>query len=148
MVAVTGASGAGKTSLILTIMGLYKPSAGVVRIDGLDSRRFDPVELRRAIAYVPAVPQLVYGTIAQNLLLANPTATRAEMLHAAELTGLDRLVARLNEGFETRVKENGAATLPGSLLIRLSLTRALLRPARIVLLDEPANGLDDEGCAA
>ena len=148
MVAVTGASGAGKTSLILTIMGLYKPSAGVVRIDGLDSRRFDPVELRRAIAYVPAVPQLVYGTIAQNLLLANPTATRAEMLHAAELTGLDRLVARLNEGFETRVKENGAATLPGSLLIRLSLTRALLRPARIVLLDEPANGLDDEGSAA
>jgi ATP-binding cassette subfamily C protein LapB len=145
MVAIVGASGAGKTTLLLTIMGLHRASAGIVRIDGFDIRRFDPVELRRAIAYVPAVPQLLYGTIAQNLLLANRAAGRQAMLDAARLTGLDRLVGRLPEGFETRVKDNGALSLPASLLTRLSLTRALLRPARIVLLDEPANGLDEEG---
>lgn len=148
MVAVTGPSGAGKTSLLMTIMGLYRPTAGTVRIDGFDIRRFDPVELRRAIAYAPAMPRLLYGTIAQNLLLANRAATRAEMLAAARLTGLDQMVGQLSEGFETRVRDNAAASLPASLLTRLSLTRALLRPAPVVLLDEPANGLDDEGSAA
>jgi ATP-binding cassette subfamily C protein/ATP-binding cassette subfamily C protein LapB len=58
------------------------------------------------------------------------------------------MVGHLPDGFETRIRDNAAATLPGSLLTRLSLTRALLRPARIVLLDEPANGLDDAGSAA
>lgn len=148
MVAVTGPSGSGKTSLLMTIMGLHRPTAGTVRIDGFDIRRFDPIELRRAIAYAPVSPQLLYGTIAQNLLLANRGASRAEMLAAARLTGLDRMVGRLPEGFETRVRDNAAASLPSSLLTRLSLTRALLRPAPIVLLDEPANGLDDEGSAA
>jgi ATP-binding cassette subfamily C protein/ATP-binding cassette subfamily C protein LapB len=148
MVAITGSSGAGKSSLLQVVMGLHRPTAGTVKIDGFDIRRFDPVALRRAIAYAPAVPQLLYGTIAQNLLLANRAATRAEMLAAAAHTGLDRMVGRLPEGFETRVRDNAVATLPGSLLTRLSLTRALLRPARIVLLDEPANGLDDEGSAA
>lgn len=147
MVAVTGPSGGGKTSLLLTIMGLHRPTAGTVRIDGFDIRRFDPLELRRAIAYAPALPRLLYGTVAQNLLLANRAATRAEMLAAAKLTGLDRMVAMLPEGFETRLRDNAAAVLPASLLGRLSLTRALLRPASIVLLDEPANGLDDEGSA-
>lgn len=148
VVAVTGASGAGKTTLLQAIMGLHRATSGTVRIDGFDIRRFDPVELRRAIAYVPAVPQVLYGTIAQNLLLANPAASRAEMLEAARLTGLDRLVGRQPEGFETRVTDSGAARLPGSLLARLSLTRALLREARIVLLDEPANGLDEDGTEA
>lgn len=148
MVAITGPSGSGKTTLLLTILGLHRPTAGSVRIDGFDIRRFDPVELRRAVAYAPAMPRLLYGTIAQNLLLANRAATRAEMLAAARLTGLDRMVGRLPEGFETRVRDNAAAILPDSLLARLSLTRALLRPAPIVLLDEPASGLDDEGAAA
>jgi ATP-binding cassette subfamily C protein LapB len=148
MLAVTGPSGSGKTSLLLAIMGLHRPTAGTVRIDGFDIRRFDPVELRRAIAYAPAMPRLLYGTIAQNLLLANRAATRAELLAAAKLTGLDRMVGRLPEGFETRVRDNGSETLPDSLLARLSLTRALLRPAPIVLLDEPVSGLDDEGSAA
>jgi ATP-binding cassette subfamily C protein/ATP-binding cassette subfamily C protein LapB len=148
MLAVTGASGSGKTSLLLAIMGLHRPTSGTVRIDGFDIRRFDPVELRRAVAYAPALPRLLYGTIAQNLLLANRAATRAELLAAAKLTGLDRMVGRLPQGFETRVRDNASETLPDSLLARLSLTRALLRPAPIVLLDEPASGLDDEGSAA
>ncbi|MCU0983828.1 MAG: ATP-binding cassette domain-containing protein [Acetobacteraceae bacterium] len=148
VVALVGPSGAGKTSLLLSILGLYRPSAGSVRIDGLDLRRFDPVELRRAIAYAPAVPQIVYGTVTQNLLLAAPGATEAEIRAAAAATGLDRLVAALPEGFDTRLGDNSERQVAASLLTRISLTRLLLRRSRIVLMDEPANGLDDDGSAA
>lgn len=148
VVALVGPSGAGKTSLLVSILGLYRASAGSVRIDGLDIRRFDPVELRRAIAYAPAVPQLLYGTVTQNLLLAAPGATEAELREAAAATGLDRLVASLPEGFDTRLGDNSERQMAASLLTRISLTRLLLRRSRIVLMDEPANGLDDEGAAA
>jgi ATP-binding cassette subfamily C protein/ATP-binding cassette subfamily C protein LapB len=148
VVALTGPSGAGKTSLLVSILGLYRASAGSVRIDGLDIRRFDPVELRRAIAYAPAVPQLLYGTVAQNLMFAAPGATEAELREAAAATGLDRLVAALPQGFDTRLGDNSERQVAASLLTRISLTRLLLRRSRIVLMDEPANGLDDEGSAA
>lgn len=148
VVALVGPSGSGKTSLLVSILGLYRPSAGSVRIDGLDIRRFDPVELRRAIAYAPAAPQLLYGTVTQNLLLAAPGATEAEIREASAATGLDRLVAGLPEGFDTRLSDNSDRVVPASLMTRISLTRLLLRRSRIVLMDEPANGLDDDGAAA
>jgi ABC-type multidrug transport system fused ATPase/permease subunit len=106
------------------------------------------VELRRAIAYAPAVPQLLYGTVAQNLMFAAPGATEAELREAAAATGLDRLVAALPQGFDTRLGDNSERQVAASLLTRISLTRLLLRRSRIVLMDEPANGLDDEGSAA
>jgi len=147
-IALVGASGAGKTSLLLSILGLHRPSAGSVRIDGFDIRRFDPAELRRAVAYAPTVPQVLYGTVAQNLLLAAPGATEAELRAAAAMTGLDTLVSTLPQGFDTRLGDNAGGTIAASLVTRISLTRLLLRRSRIVLMDEPANGLDDAGCAA
>lgn len=148
VVALVGPSGAGKTSFLLAVLGLHRVSAGSVRIDGLDIRRFDPVELRRAIAYAPAVPQLIYGTVTQNLLLAAPDAGEADIRAAAAFTGLDRLVALLPDGFDTRLGDYSAGMVAGSLVTRLSLTRLMLRRSRIVLMDEPANGLDDDGSAA
>ncbi|WP_291297387.1 peptidase domain-containing ABC transporter [Elioraea sp.] len=148
VIALVGPSGAGKTSLLLSVLGIHRASAGSVRIDGLDIRRFDPVELRRAIAYAPAVPQIIYGTVTQNLLLAAPGASEAEIRAAASITGLDRLVASLPDGFDTRLGDNGAGMVAASLVTRISLTRILLRRSRIVLMDEPANGLDDDGSAA
>jgi ATP-binding cassette subfamily C protein LapB len=147
-VALVGPSGAGKTSLLLSILGLHRPSAGSVRIDGFDIRRFDPAELRRAVAYAPTVPQVFYGTVAQNLLLAAPGATEAELRAAAAMTGLDALVATLPRGFDTRIGDNMCGTITASLVTRISLTRLLLRRSRIILMDEPANGLDDSGSAA
>lgn len=148
VVALVGPSGAGKTSLLLSVLGLHRASAGSVRIDGLDIRRFDPVELRRAIAYAPAVPQIIYGTVTQNLLLAAPGANEAEIRAAAAVTGLDRLVSLLPEGFDTRLGDYSTGMVAASLVTRISLTRLLLRRSRIVLMDEPANGLDDDGSAA
>ena len=148
VVALVGPSGSGKTSLLLAVLGLYRPSAGSVRIDGLDIRRFDAVELRRAIAYAPATPQLLYGTVTQNLLFAAPDATPDEIRDAAAATGLDRLVASLPDGFDTRLGDNSDSVVAASLVTRISLTRLLLRRSRIVLMDAPANGLDDDGSAA
>lgn len=148
VLALVGPSGAGKTSLLLSVLGLHRASAGSVRIDGLDIRRFDPIELRRAIAYAPAVPQIIYGTVTQNLLLAAPGATEADIRAAAAITGLDRLVALLPNGFDTRLGDYSTGMVAASLVTRISLTRLLLRRSRIVLMDEPANGLDDDGSAA
>lgn len=147
VVAITGAEGAGKSSLLRLVAGLYRPQSGVVRIGGHDIRAFEPTVLRRAVAWVPQNPELIYGTIAQNLRLAAPSASDAALRRAAaDAHVLDAILA-LPQGFDTRVGDNATARLPRSILLRITLARALLRDAPVLLLDEPVAGLDDE-CAA
>ncbi|MFC7553425.1 ATP-binding cassette domain-containing protein [Pseudoroseomonas wenyumeiae] len=146
MVAVIGAEGAGKSSLLLLVAGLYRPQGGVVRIDGHDVRAFDPAVLRRSIGWVPQRPELLYGTVAQNLRLAHPTASDAELRRAAAEAGVLEAIETLPEGFDTRVGDNHSGHLPRSILLRIALAGALLRDAPILLLDEPVAGLDD-ACA-
>jgi ATP-binding cassette subfamily C protein LapB len=146
VVAVTGVEGAGKSSLLMLIAGLYRPQGGVVRIDGHDVRSFDPAVLRRSIGWVPQSPGLFYGTVAQNLRLARPTASDAELRAAAAEAGVLEAIEALPQGFDTRVGDNHNGRLPRSILLRIALAGALLRDAPILLLDEPVAGLDDE-CA-
>jgi ATP-binding cassette subfamily C protein/ATP-binding cassette subfamily C protein LapB len=120
----------------------------VVRVGGHDIRAYDPAVLRRAVAYVPQAPHLLYGTIAQNLRLAAPAATEDALRRAcAEAQVLDAVEA-LPDGFATRVGDNATARLPRSLLLRLGLARALLRDAPVLLLDEPVAGLDEAAASA
>lgn len=146
VVAVIGAEGAGKSSLLLLVAGLYRPQGGVVRIDGHDVRAFDPAVLRRSIGWVPQKPELLYGTVAQNLRLAHPTASDAELRRAAAEAGVLEAIEALPQGFDTRVGDNQSGQLPRSILLRIALAGALLREAPILLLDEPVAGLDD-ACA-
>jgi ATP-binding cassette subfamily C protein/ATP-binding cassette subfamily C protein LapB len=146
VVAVIGAEGAGKSSLLLLVAGLYRPQGGVVRIDGHDVRAFDPAVLRRNIGWVPQKPELLYGTVAQNLRLAHPTASEAELRRAAAEAGVLEAIEALPQGFHTRVGDNQSGQLPRSILLRIALAAALLRGAPILLLDEPVAGLDD-ACA-
>jgi ATP-binding cassette, subfamily C, bacterial LapB len=146
VVAVTGTEGAGKSSLLLVIAGLYRPQGGLVRIDGHDVRAFDPAVLRRSIGWVPQSPGLLYGTVAQNLRLARPTASDAELRAAAAEAGVLEAIEALPQGFDTRVGDNHSGRLPRSILLRIALAGALLRNAPILLLDEPVAGLDD-ACA-
>ena len=76
-VCVIGRNGTGKSTLLLLIAGLYRPQGGLIRIDGHDVRAFNPAVLRRSIGWVPQSPGLLYGTVAQNLRLARPSATDA-----------------------------------------------------------------------
>ena len=148
VVALAGGDGSGKSTLLKLVAGLYRPNAGVVRIGGHDLRSFDPVVLRRAVAYVPQAPQLLYGTVAQNLRLALPTATDPDLERACAAAHVLDAVRALPDGFATRIGDNGTGRLPRSLLVRICLARALLRNAPVLLLDEPVTGLDDAAAEA
>lgn len=145
IVAVVGPNGAGKSTLLKLLMGLYHPQAGNVRIDNIDIRQIDPIELRQSIAYVPQTCQMFFGTIAQNLRLAQPTAKDEEMRWALDQAGCLEEVEALPGGLSYRVGDGQAGRLPDSLLQRISLARAFVQRAPIMLLDEPVNGLDDAG---
>lgn len=145
MVAILGQSGAGKSTMLKLAAGLYYPQAGAVSIDGLDLRQIDPIEMRRAIAYVPQTSSLFYGTIGQNLRLSVPTATDEELAQAAAEAGLLHSILDLPEGFETRIGHRTQTQLPFGFAQRLIIARALLRRAPIMLLDEPATNLDEGG---
>jgi ATP-binding cassette subfamily C protein/ATP-binding cassette subfamily C protein LapB len=148
VVAVTGGDGAGKSSLLKLVAGLYRPQGGVVRLGGHDIRAYDPAVLRRAVAYVPQAPQMLYGTIARNLRLAAPDATEAALRRACAEAHVLAAIEALPDGFATRVGDNATHRLPRSLLVRLCLARALLRDAPVLLLDEPVAGLDEATATA
>jgi ATP-binding cassette subfamily C protein LapB len=145
VVAVTGRNGSGKSTIIKLILGLYAPQAGSVKIDNADLRQIDPIELRHAVAYVPQVCNLFHGTIAQNLRLAQPTATDADIRWACELADVWDEIKSLPRGLDTRVGDGTIDHLPTSFVQKLSLSRGYLKRSPLMLFDEPVNGLDFEG---
>lgn len=145
MVAITGPNGGGKSTLIKLLAGLYQPQAGSVRLDDMDLRQIDPLELRRAIGYVPQEGSLFRGTIAQNLRLVRPAALDEELTRSLALAGALNDVALLPQGIHTRVGDGATERLSASLKQKLSLARAYLTQAPVLLFDEPANTLDMEG---
>lgn len=147
MVALTGASGSGKSSLLRVALRLYEPQAGTVTLDGIDTRQLDPTELRRALAYVSQETQVLYGTIAQNLRFGNLSANAQALREACARAGMLDEIEALPEGFETRIGDNLSSSLPAGFHQRLALARAYLSNAPVLLLDEAANALDDSGDA-
>ncbi|MBL4711451.1 MAG: peptidase domain-containing ABC transporter [Gammaproteobacteria bacterium] len=143
MIAICGNTGAGKSTLIKLIAGMYRPQAGSFSIDDLDIRQLNAMDLRRAISYVPQVTHIFHGTIAQNMRLNNVLATDGDLCRAAEEAGVLEDIISLPKGFETRVGDNTADHLPPGFLRALSMARAFVNPAKILLLDEPGASLDD-----
>ncbi|WP_278262549.1 ABC transporter ATP-binding protein [Nocardia sp. AG03] len=141
--AVVGPSGAGKTTLTRLIARFFDVDAGAVRIGGVDVRDYDHSSLLADIAIVFQDVYLFDTTIAENLRLARPDATDDELAAAARAARLDEVIERLPHGWDTVVGEAGAA-LSGGERQRVSIARALLKQARIVLVDEPASALDPE----
>lgn len=143
-VAVVGANGSGKSTILKLINAMYPIAAGAVYIDGIDTRQFDAGDLRRLIAYVPQHPSLFFGTIAQNLRMKDPLATDDDLRVACFKTGILRAIELLPEGFNTQVGDQASMRLPGSLINGICIARALVSSAAIVLLDEPGSGLDND----
>jgi len=148
VLAITGPSSSGKSTLLKLVSGLYQAQAGAVLINGMDIRQLDVGELRGAIAYLPQAAHFFHGTIAQNLRLANPTASDSELSQAVLDANLLDEILSLPDGFETRLTEQLQHRLPYGFKQRLMLARAYVKNAPIYLLDEPGNNLDEEGDAA
>ncbi|MEO5364378.1 MAG: peptidase domain-containing ABC transporter [Magnetococcus sp. DMHC-8] len=142
VVAVVGRNGAGRSTFLKLLMGLYQPQAGKILIDGQDVRQMNPMELRRSLGYVPQICQMFFGTIAQNLRLAYPTATDEDLRWAAEQVDFLEDILALPDGFRTRIGDSTVEQLPTSFRQRLNLARAFIKRPSIYLLDEPGNGLD------
>jgi ATP-binding cassette subfamily C protein LapB len=144
MVAISGPNGGGKSTLLKLILGMYQPQAGAILIDNVDIRQLDPIELRRMVGYAPQDIQLFRATIAQNLRLARPDASDDEVYQALDMAGALEQVLALPRGLEYRVGDN-TNDLPTNLKQKLSLARAYLTRAPIMLFDEPGAGLDELG---
>jgi ABC-type bacteriocin/lantibiotic exporter with double-glycine peptidase domain len=144
-ITITGPSGAGKSTLLKIMLGLYQSQSGNVRLDDLDLRQIDPVELRQRLSFLGQDPAFFYGTVAQNLRLAAADSTDAELVRALEGVGISVSDPILSEGLETRLNAVNLRAMSLSFMQRLALARAFLSEAPIILLDEPANHLDREG---
>lgn len=147
-VALTGHSGAGKSTLLKMILRIYAPQAGSIRLDSVDIRQLTAIDLRARISYLPQVCDIFYGTVAQNIRLAYPTATDDEVWWASQMAGLVDETAFLPQGLDTRISSSRMVELPSGFRHRLSLARTMLKPAPVVLMDEPETGMDEKGEAA
>lgn len=140
-VAFVGPSGAGKTTLVKLLVGLYRPERGAICYNGASADRIDPDELRAQIGFVTQDTQLFSGTIRENLLFVQPTATDAECLDVLHRAAADSLLARADKGLDTLIGEGGVKVSGGEKQ-RLSIARALLRRPRLLVFDEATSSLD------
>ncbi|HEY7147171.1 MAG TPA: ABC transporter ATP-binding protein [Streptosporangiaceae bacterium] len=141
MTAFVGPSGAGKTTVFSLIERFYEPDSGRILLDGTDLRDWPIPELRSAIGYVEQDTPVLSGSLRENLVLAAPAATDAEIAEALRITRLTSLVERLPEGLRTAVGHRGTR-LSGGERQRVAIARALLRHPRLLLLDEATSQLD------
>ena len=143
IVAVCGATGAGKTSLLNLLPRFYDPTAGRVLIGGVDSRDVAIADLRRSVALVTQKAVLFSVPLRDNLLAARPDADWVDVLAACEAAGVASFVDGLPNGYDTLIGERGV-NLSGGQRQRVALARALIARARVIVLDDPMSAVDTE----
>jgi len=141
--AIVGETGSGKTTLGYLIARLYEPQRGSVRIDGVDVRDATLASLADTVGLVAQETYLLHASIRENLLLAKPDATQADLDAAIRAARLDELVAGLPDGYDTMVGSRGHR-FSGGEQQRIAIARTLLRNPKVLVLDEATSALDTE----
>lgn len=140
-IAFVGPSGSGKSTLMKLLVGLYRPKQGKILYNGLNEEEINFDDLRSQIGFVTQDTQLFSGTIRENLLFVNPTATEEEVQDALSKASCQSLLARAEKGLDTTIGEGGLK-LSGGEKQRISIARALLRKPKLLLFDEATSALD------
>jgi ATP-binding cassette subfamily B protein len=138
---IRGVTGAGKTTLMNLLSRFYDPTEGAILLDGVDLRDYRLTDLRRQFAIVLQEPVLFSTTIAENIAYARPNATPDQVIRAAQAAHAHDFISQLPAGYETLVGERGMR-LSGGERQRISLARAFLKDAPILILDEPTSSVD------
>ncbi len=138
---IAGTTGAGKTTLVSLLTRFYDPTAGEILLDGVDLRDYKLADLRNQFAIVLQEPVLFSTSIAENIAYARPGASEAEIVAAAKAANAHDFIIRLPQGYDTLVRERGMR-LSGGERQRISIARAFLKDAPILILDEPTSSVD------
>lgn len=136
-----GRVGSGKSTIARLMMGLYEPQDGAILADDTDYRQIDPADLRRNVAYIAQDVVLFRGSIRENITMARPQASEAEILVAAKASGVHDFIARHPMGYDAPVGERGEG-LSGGQRQAIALARAMLLKPQIFVCDEPTNAMD------
>ncbi len=140
-VAFVGPSGAGKTTLVKLLVGLYPPAKGTVKYNSIDSSEIDLLGLRKQLGFVTQDAQLFSGTIRENLLFVKPSATDEELQNVLHRASCDKLLERAEDGLNSTIGEGGIKVSGGEKQ-RLSIARAILRNPNLLIFDEATSALD------
>lgn len=140
-IAFVGPSGSGKSTLVKLLVGLYRPQEGSIFYNNVDGKEFDFDELRNQIGFVTQDTQLFAGTIRENLLFVNPSATEEDLQLALKKSSCTALLERAEKGIETIIGEGGLK-LSGGEKQRIAIARALLRKPHLLIFDEATSALD------
>jgi ATP-binding cassette subfamily B protein len=141
-VGISGTTGAGKSTLMSLLLRLYDPTTGSILLDGVDIREFALKDLRNQFAIVLQDPLLFSSSIGENIAYGKPDATAEQIVAAAKAANAHDFIERLPQGYATAVGERGVA-LSGGERQRISLARAFLKDASILILDEPTSSVDN-----
>lgn len=146
-VGVIGPSGAGKSTLAKALTGVWKPSAGQIRLDGATLDQYDPDMLGQIIGYLPQTVNLFEGTLAENIARLEQNPDPAKVVEAAQRADADALIRRQSQGYDTMMSA-GSNRLSGGQMQRIGLARALYGDPVLLVLDEPNSNLDNDGAEA